>query len=464
MPKGTSKPHQQIYRPGSGPLRKSNHGNEESDMDTNVIYKQNQIKPNVKIINDGLTPQNIDDVGEITNKLVDMSMKGYDHKKKMRKPEQQLYIPRGIAQAQAKELNENHMQSCDKNIGTHVNGNSNLYGASDRNNPSNRSNKRYSHRRRGGDMTDNHGEWRAKSPGMGRNIRQGSEPRMVQNNMQNNSNWNRMRDTKSVEPNILQTHNANDKIFSKPPSGRRHSTIGLEEKRYKISHFETLPPRLKKKFLEENKLNINQLTNEDVWDGSSVTFQGSHIHHSPKQNLMSKTNYSSNYNTIQEGVPHQAQNTVPSGVYYTLPHRPHRGRGRFQPDYDNRPGAYRSVTPDKVYLSPSNSRPSTPIQMHKTNSNENINRYEPRSHHSSHFRHTNNDKHNQINQNCSVFRNDDRHTKRDSQRDNKSVEDSTPKPFRKSLEEQLSPISPETPKEKETAGTNSLQSTILVSL
>lgn len=461
MPKG-SKPHQQIYRPGSGPLRKSNHGVEETETDTNLILRQNQVKSsNVKLRNDGLSPNTNDDVVEVTNKLGDMSAKDYEQRKKSRKPELQLYVPKGMAQAQAKEVNENHMQSGDKNINSHLNGNSNYYNTSERNNPSSRS-KRYSNRRRG-DMTDNHGEWRAKSPGMGRNLRQGSEPRTIANNTHNNSNWNRTRDTKSVEPNILQTHNTNDKIYSKPPSGRRHSTIGLEEKRYKMQHFDTLPPRLKKKFLEENKISIGQISNEDVWDGSSVTFQGSHIHHLPKQNLMPKSNYSLNYNTIPEGVPQQhVLNTAPnSGIYCTLPHKP-RGRGRFQPDYDNKPGSYRSVTPDKVYLSPSNSRPSTPIQMHKTNSNENINRYDHRPHHSSHVRHVNNEKHNETNQNSSVFRNDDRHMKRDNLKES-MVNETTPKPIRKTLEEQLSPISPETPKEKEIPPTNPLSNTILVS-
>lgn len=64
-----------------------------------------------------------------------------------------------------------------------------------------------------------------------------------------NTNWGRMRDTKSVEPNLLPNRNYNaerEKIHSKPPSGRRHSTIGME--RVKMPNLELLPPRLRKRY------------------------------------------------------------------------------------------------------------------------------------------------------------------------------------------------------------------------
>lgn len=457
MPK-PSKPHQQIYRPGSGPLRKSNHGLEETESDTSIVVRQSQAKNvNIKLKSEGLTPRS-NDVLEVANKLGDVSIKDCENKKRTKKPEQQLYVPRVMVQAQAKEVNENHIQvhnsgdKCDRNNSAQINGSGSYYNLSERHGAPGRS-KRYSNRRRN-DNVETHDEWRAKSPGIGRNMRQGSEPRIMSNNS-HNSNWNRMRDTKSVEPNIVPTRN-NDKIFSKPPSGRRHSTIGLEEKRHKMQHFDTLPPRFKRKFLEENKISISQLSNEDVWDGSSVTFQGSHVHHSPKQHVMPKQNYQT-YNTIPEGFQQPISNMTPnSGVYFTLPHRP-RGRGRFQ-EFEHQPGPQRSMTPDKTYLSPSNSRPSTPTHMYKTKSNENLNRYETRSQQSQ-FRHVNDQKHNQISQNSMVHKNQNSMNKEYPKGNNNNA-----RSFRKSLEDQLSPISPETPPKEKEVNINPSANTILVSL
>lgn len=51
----------------------------------------------------------------------------------------------------------------------------------------------------------------------------------------------------------------NDKVHSKPPSGRRHSSVGLEaDKRNK---FDQLPPRLQKKFLADNDGNLGSVYN-----------------------------------------------------------------------------------------------------------------------------------------------------------------------------------------------------------
>lgn len=185
MPRG-NKPQQLIYRPGSGPLKKSNHGVNESESDTNVILRQNQSKNiDSRLKSEGSSPRT-DAIDATTQKFLDVSMKDYDNnKKKSKKPEQPLYVPRAVTLAQAKEMNDNS----DKNVNSQLNGNSNYY--ADRGNRS----KRYSNRRRTAEVPDNHDEWRAPSPGgFNRNMRQGSEPRGHHN--PNNSNWNRTRDTR----------------------------------------------------------------------------------------------------------------------------------------------------------------------------------------------------------------------------------------------------------------------------
>lgn len=224
------KPQQMIYRPGSGPLRKSTPGPEETESDSNLFgnSRQNshrgssQGSGNFK--SEGSSPkEKTPDVDSMAEKVGDMNIR--ETGKKVRKPEQQLYVPRAVQQARHEDPNH----SCQ-----HVNGN--YEGRS----------KRYSHRRRDSDSRD---ERRGPSPmhQSNRNLRQGSESRAHYGG----SNWGKMRDTKSVEPNLLPNRNYNaerEKVHSKPPSGRRHSTIGMEnEKKMKIPNLELLPPRFRKR-------------------------------------------------------------------------------------------------------------------------------------------------------------------------------------------------------------------------
>lgn len=100
-------------------------------------------------------------------------------------------------------------------------------------------------------------------------MRQGSEPRNSDNLNRDSNNWQRMRDTRSMEHSGLSasggSSNYGDKSYpSKPPSGRRNSAI---------DKMNELPPRFRKKMMEEGKLK-NSNMQEDSWDGSSLTFQG----------------------------------------------------------------------------------------------------------------------------------------------------------------------------------------------
>lgn len=230
------KPQQQIYRPGSGPLRKSTPGPEETESDTNLLSnsRQNTCKTasqsNGKFKSEGSSPkEKTPEVDSMAEKMGDMSMR--DGGRRTRKPEQSFYVPRVVQQARNEETRGDHSYQ-------HVNGNyEHNAGRS----------KRYSHKRRDSDTYD---ERRAHSPmhQSNRNLRQGSESRAHLNN----SNWNKMRDTKSVEPHHLPNRNYNverEKVHSKPPSGRRHSTIGMEnEKKMKIPNLDLLPPRFRKRY------------------------------------------------------------------------------------------------------------------------------------------------------------------------------------------------------------------------
>lgn len=64
-------------------------------------------------------------------------------------------------------------------------------------------------------------------------------------------------------------NNNSEKMQAKPPSGRRHSTTGnYHYNQHK--NLDHLPPRLRRKYLEENGL-----SEDSSWDGSSTVFQAS---------------------------------------------------------------------------------------------------------------------------------------------------------------------------------------------
>ncbi|XP_011706764.1 PREDICTED: uncharacterized protein LOC105461941, partial [Wasmannia auropunctata] len=135
--------------------------------------------------------------------------------------------------------------------------------------------KRYSGNRRHRHVNENEERWywRSESPVSARNcvnrkdnlreVRQGSEPL----SMTNQNDFNRTRDTRSVEP-----VGHSDKFQGKPPTGRRNMKDSLP----KNAKLELLPPRLQKKYLIDNgyALPNNPGTSaEDSWNGSSITFQ-----------------------------------------------------------------------------------------------------------------------------------------------------------------------------------------------
>lgn len=284
-----------------------------------------------------------------------------------------------------------------------------------------------------------------------------------------NSNWQRTRDTRSVDPTSTTNRNySGEKIHSKPPSGRRHSTTGLEteKKVMKMPNLDLLPPRLKRKYLNENNLEPNyNRVQEENWDGCSLTFQGTSSHNYPqKGNYQTPASYATlpvNY-SHQQQQHYQQQNLPPNNICYSLP----RGRGRFHREFEPPVGsnACRSVTPERLFMSPCNSRPPTPPPFSNTNrsSTENLSQFNsrPQTPVNKIDENYNRDEQSSFKRPESK-RTDDRLFKRSEERlrfeDDrgqerfKEVESDRKTPvrsgFRESLEAQLSPVSPATPEE-----------------
>ncbi|KAF5286717.1 hypothetical protein FQR65_LT12470 [Abscondita terminalis] len=419
------KPNQQIYRPGSGPLRKSGQV-DETESDTNLVHRQQHVKDSQPHYN---YKQRDVDIDAVSYKIGDLGIKD-DPRRKPKKPDQSFYVPKALAQAREtpsiNQSNDNLSHVDNKNVDIVENEHGMVRS------------KRYSNRRRPSESNDER-NWRSNSPGnQQRDIRQGSEPRAT---YQSNNNWIRgVRDTRSVDPSSGPTRNYGDKMYMKPPSGRRHSSVGLEYEKWQ-KNLDSLPPRLKRKYLEENKLDVDYIgtQSEGTWDGNSLVFQGSsQIPSNAQHNYSLKHMYppQSHMNIHMESRQHQQH--LPDNyhnVYYTLPHRG-RGRSRMHQDYDNTSigGYYHCVTPNRTQRSPCNSRSSSPHAMHhKTKSNENLYRNSIRSE---------TPKHRYNNHEERIPRN-----YRDNKRtDNYRKEENSPsRGFRESLEAQLSPVSPPTP-------------------
>lgn len=94
------KPQQEIYRPGSGPLRKSNFANEESEADTILAVNSTKSKPYIT-----------QHSSRCTNEFsVEVKEPYSDHtSRKSRKPEQMIYVPKPVANArEMAQDNERH--------------------------------------------------------------------------------------------------------------------------------------------------------------------------------------------------------------------------------------------------------------------------------------------------------------------------------------------------------------------
>ena len=208
-----------------------------------------------------------------------------------------------------------------------------------------------------------------------RDFRQNSEPRIIShtanirpnfnNNNTNNNNItnNRLRDTRSMEHSNWNI----DKIQTKPPVGRRGSgSVSIS----KQATFDSLPPRLKKKYMEEKGISMNLPSNsyigtssEEQWDGGSLSFlNNSSSNYSVQQYHIPPSEYQNyqNYNN-----PQQWPQKVPSPKG--------RGRGRLRQDEIEK--ELQLIEQNKIgqtnYRSPSRSPCATPFK-NASQSHENI--------------------------------------------------------------------------------------------
>ncbi|XP_071553943.1 telomerase-binding protein EST1A isoform X2 [Temnothorax nylanderi] len=410
---GGNRASQALYRPGSGPLRKSGrsnstadeydneNGSQEKSRMTSVQYRSRQSQVNrANQVQDSPPLSQIDNVAEKldnthinyrnssnsepTQSTGNSSGGGAgrnDPKKKNRKPEQLLYVPKKVKEALAEQDGTNRSpshsawerereESNDRDSHSNPNHKSDRSRASSHSTRDNESegrgrddtSKRYSGNRRHRHANENEERWywRSGSPVSARNcanrkdnlreVRQGSEPL----SMTNQNDFNRTRDTRSVEP-----AGHSDKFQGKPPSGRRGNAKDSLSKNMKL---EQLPPRFQKKYLLDNGYalpsNNPGTSTEDTWNGSSITFQG-----------MSSYNYSPamQHSQTMQNLPPSGSLPPQSNWANTVPTRS-RGRGRLRPEeLDGTASSnFRPVTPEQ-YSAPS-SRSHTPSQEYMNRS------------------------------------------------------------------------------------------------
>ncbi|XP_015432554.1 PREDICTED: telomerase-binding protein EST1A-like [Dufourea novaeangliae] len=399
---GGNRASQPLYRPGSGPLRKS--GRSMDDLDNENMsqenpkpssiqhrLKQSQINSSNQTLNSLPSSQ----VEHVTEKLNDLNINYRstahieqaqgssqnsnlgDSRKKVKKPEQQLYVPKKVKEALAEQDISNRSsnqgvwdrdQDRDHSEDRDSHSNRSYKSDSHRNRSGGRGSrdidnggrgrdgpgKRYSGNRRNRHGDENEERWRSDSPlsnrsfgnrkDNSREVRQGSEPLFATMNHVND--FNRTRETRSVEP-----AGHPEKFQGKPPSGKWGGPKDSLPKNMKIEH---LPPRLQKKYLIDNGLPLpvsNSSPSEDTWNGSSIIFQGSSTHNYPPAMQHSQTMQNL---PLSGPLPPQPNwsNTVPARS---------RGRGRLRPEeIESSTNIFRCVTPDQ-YSAPS-SRSHTPSQ------------------------------------------------------------------------------------------------------
>lgn len=400
------KPQVEIYRPGSGPLRKSAHGEEEivpvdngrkaksSADNVHPSYPYDDVKcdgkkPDFSLSQEQLNrtfrsnsdhseqnscPDGVREANRLADRLGNMNVSpngsgsknrrnslgqilpsgskfnSGDARRKLRKPEQALYVPKPLAQAYAERdgPEKSPVESCEKLSGKHPEGREECQmedwdqelqydrlsecgssrdvrmstnerwdgnGYSSFKREGMRRNKFDSGNRGGvgssgnskrGSGRSDHCDWR--SGDWNREIRQTSEPRALQPLDRS------ARDTRSVEP---QPPHWPDK---KPPSGRRGS-------KDKTSHFEAsnIPPRFQKLRTAEN---------------GTPYISGSSTYIAPPQNEPPQIQ-NQQYPLQQQCWSH----TLPFSTRS-------KGRGRLRPEDEEEDRLSRSLTPDRLLMPP----------------------------------------------------------------------------------------------------------------
>ncbi|XP_011306226.1 telomerase-binding protein EST1A isoform X2 [Fopius arisanus] len=356
---------QLLYTPGSGPLKKT--GRQCDDYANDPLShheerrKPNSVQDRLKVAQYNNTNHSQKSQDNLADEMNDIHInykqnndqgKGNHFvysRKRNKKPEQQLYVPKKVQEALAERdvtnrspVQQNWERPRDREDWDTQSSRSHRSSRSSRPSdprPSDHPQKRFPLRRnRNPSETDD--SWRPESPrpyqnhqNHHRNMRQGSEPPSSPQPSQNHQIQHdppRIRDTRSVEPSY-------DKFPRKPPLGRRHLS------KVKFSRLECLPPRLQRKHLAENGIDLPPPNPENY----------PQIHHQ----TYSQSHYPSNSPTAPPP-PQQWSNTIPIRS---------RGRGRLRQD-DLESQNHRPTTPDQ-YSAPS-SRSHTPSQELMTRSYE----------------------------------------------------------------------------------------------
>lgn len=224
--------------------------------------------------------------------------------RRLKKPEQQFYVPRNLTQTKENYSREYMSKSPipPPSQNNYNDGNRQNYKNNRGNNNSNQNRNQRFNNSRNNQYSDS------------RDIRQASEPRGPSNHPQNNYTGmnDRQRDCRSVEPNF----NPREK---KPPTGRRNSTasdLGIRLPQ----NIESLPPRLQKKCLLESGLPEDYLiTQMKQMEESSFSM---------KQLVQSIENH-------QYGS--SSSSAAPHNWTQTLPNARGKNRGHFKNENDIQP-------------------------------------------------------------------------------------------------------------------------------
>lgn len=345
--RSTEKPDRMVYRPHSGMTIKRSEPSGNESWRTNKspspspaeLHVKNRRNKNRQVENNHKDNRDLDlkiSSNSSQEKEMDQKMKeltisteeghvidltvspnpSSEERKKTKKPEQAIYVPKSAIQEQkptkldwAAEVEEFGFEEDVKQESRDK--------SKSRKKPKRRTGAREEKDRHGGDPRNERSYGRPEETERDANksqsnvktetreVRQVSEPRYPPGGGRG-APHPRARDTRSMEHGGWSGENqgwSGDRNSSKPPAGRPRGPS---------LNYETLPPRLKKKFLEEQGLGSSAAYSEEPWDGGSMSFS-SHQQGPP---------------------PQQWTNTVPP------PRGRGRGRGRTQEAgfADRRPG------------------------------------------------------------------------------------------------------------------------------
>lgn len=286
------KPQQQLYRPGSGPLKKSN-GPEDRDIVISHIRDMDD-RPSRSFNYNKKCRAKDENIYSDNLSEIDADMN------RQKKPGRALYV------AKQKNFSTDTINKCHLENRRNIQGDNSMYNSRMDNNNSSKytdsKNKRFSSR---------HHSNTPNAYNHNRDIRHSSEPR----SFAHNDRFHEIKSFDGLEKN--SDHNLKSKQHHK---GNGSNYINIENKsRDKTRTLMNLPPRLQKKFLMENGYPLDSLSPEKL-----NLYATKKNHQNFDNNTKPVVTASSNMNGI-DGVNSNTRD--PSGWCQTLPLARGRGRG-----------------------------------------------------------------------------------------------------------------------------------------